>query len=549
MKSMTIPGARGAMVLFLAATPLLAAEPYAASSGPLSRSLTAVTKHLPTSFLPGRRKVDGVGIDTATAQNVKWAARLGTQTYTHPAVANGRVFIGTNDQSLDDPRYPRTGGGLLLCLDEASGKLLWQLPVRRLERIDRSYFPKYAGSIHDLGICSSPTVDGDRVYVVTNRGEVLCLDIHGMADANDGPYRDEARYVLEPDQPPVPLQPTDADILWRFDMLSQLEIFPHDANSSAPLICGDVVYVGTANGVASDGTPCPLAPSLIALDKRTGRQVGYDDEKIGTRVFHGQWSSPSASRVGGRTLIFFGGGDGICYAFEALTEVYAKPVPLKCVWSCDCNPPEYRFRDGKPIDYWLGDVTKGELNRNDGQYVGPSEIIATPVCYQQRVYVAIGQDPEHGRARGCFVCLDATRTGDLTKSGKLWTYQGIQRSICTSVIADGLVYLADLAGTLHCLDAENGTCYWTYPTKQETWNSLLVADGKIYLGGRRGYWIFAAGKEPSLIKEIHLSSPVWCPSVVADGVLYVPSQRYLFAVQETGATPLAAAKPTLPAGR
>lgn len=51
-----------------------------------------------------------------------------------------------------------------------------------------------------------PTVGGDRVYMVTNRNEVVCLDLHGLANGNDGPCRDEARRVVPTDKKPLPLQ-------------------------------------------------------------------------------------------------------------------------------------------------------------------------------------------------------------------------------------------------------------------------------------------------------------------------------------------------------
>jgi hypothetical protein len=275
-------------------------------------------------------------------------------------------------------------------------------------------------------------------------------------------------------------------------MLHELSIFPHDANCSGALIHGDVLYVGTANGVDDDCTPYPQAPSLIALDKRTGRLVGYDDARIGTRVFHGQWSSPSLGRVGGKTLVFFGGGDGICYAFEALERIPAKPRPLECVWSCDCNPSDYRYRKGKPIDYWAGDVRKTDDNKDDGRYVGPSEIIATPVFYKNRVYVTIGQDPEHGRGRGMLTVIDATQTGDISKTGKVWTFGKLDRSLSTVSIADGLLYVADYPGRLFCLDAETGRCLWSHETKQGVWGSTLVADGKVYLGTKK----YLCGRSP-----------------------------------------------------
>ena len=373
--------------------------------------------------------------------------------------------------------------------------------------------------------------------MVTNRAEVLCLDVNGMANGNDGPFTDEAQMRGE-DRPPVRVGPGDPDIIWRFDMLRELPIFPHDANCSAVLIHGDVLYVGTANGVDDDGTPFPLGPSLIALDKHTGRLVGYDDAKIGTRVFHGQWSSPSFGQVGNQGMVFFGGGDGICYAFKALQRVPDKPTPLRCIWSCDCNPPEYRYRDGKPIDYWSGDARRSSIaNKNDGSFTGPSEIIATPVFCKTRVYVAIGQDPMHGRGHGMLNCIDATKTGDISKTGKLWTFDKLDRSLSTVSIADGLLYIADLPGRLYCLDADTGKCYWVHDTKQQVWGSTLLADGKVYLGTRKALWVFAAGKEERVLNQIRLGSPIWSTPVAADSGIYVASQRYLWAVAEPAAPP------------
>ena len=124
-------------------------------------------------------------------------------------------------------------------------------------------------------------------------------------------------------------------------------------------------------------------------------------------------------------------------------------------------------RPGNTVHYTLGDKRgKDTLNKlNDGSFVGLSEIIATPVFYKDRVYVAIGRDPDHGRGRGALVCLDAGQTGDCTRTAKLWTYQGLDRSLSTVSIAEGLLYIADVAGRLHCLDAETGQLHWVYESK------------------------------------------------------------------------------------
>jgi outer membrane protein assembly factor BamB len=299
-----------------------------------------------------------------------------------------------------------------------------------------------------------------------------------------------------------------------------------------------MLYTSTCNGVDKPHKKVmnPLAPSLIVLDKKTGRLVAADAEKISTRLWHAQWCSPSAGKVGGRTLIFFGGGDGICYAYQPPQATSAEVVQWKKVWSYDCNPPEYRLREGKPIPYYDGDRRKKRGNKNDGKYVGPSQIIATPVFYKNRVYVAIGQDPAHGRGKGMLHCIDATKRGDVTKTARIWTYDGMDRSISTVAIAGGLVYAPDIAGRLHCLDAETGQCHWVYETKAETWGSPLVADGKVYLGTKKYFFVFAAGKaRPKVLAKIGLGSPVYGSAIAANGVLYVASQRRLWAAERAAA--------------
>ncbi len=179
-------------------------------------------------------------------------------------------------------------------------------------------------------------------------------------------------------------------------------------------------------------------------------------------------------------------------------------------------------------------------NANDGRYVGPSEIIATPVFHDNRVYVAVGQDPRHGRGRGILHCIDATRTGDITQTGKIWSYEGLDRTLSTVSVADGLVYVADVVGAVHCLDAETGRLYWVHQTGAEVWGSTLVADGKLYLGTKKSFWVLAAGKQLKVLHEIRLGASVWSTPVAADGLLFVASQRYLWAVQS---------QPTAGAGR
>jgi outer membrane protein assembly factor BamB len=495
--------------------------------GTPARNMYCSATNLPDHFTTGRSgdiKFKGASeeIDRSNVENLKWVAKLGSQSYGNVTVAHGRVFIGTNNENPRDQRHVGDRS-ILMCFDEKTGELLWQLVVPKLA----------SGKVNDwesLGLLSSPTIEGDRVYVVSSRCEVLCLDAKGMADGNDGPFKDEAKYVVkdvildkgkptERPAPPIEPGPKDADIIWQYDMIGELGVFPHNASDCAPLVIGDRVYVNTSNGQdwTHSNIPSPNAPSLIALDKRTGEFLAEDDAKIGPRIFHGQWCSPSTGSVNGRQLIFFGGGDGLCYAFDPKPVKEGDSSYLKKVWWYDCNPPER-----KKFKYPAAE--------------GPSEINATPVFWKNRVYTAVGQDPEHGEGVGILTCIDATKTGDITQTGKIWSYDKIHRSISTvSITPDGLLFVGDFSGFLHCFDAETGKLYWTHDMKAHMWSSTLVADGKVYVGDEDGdLVVFEASKEKKILSTTNLGAPIYSTPVVADGILYVSSNTHLFAFQSTG---------------
>ena len=140
-----------------------------------------------------------IPFDLATKKNVAWITSLGTQSHATPTVAGGRVYIGTNNEPPRDPQLT-ADSGVLLCLDEKDGHLLWQLVVPK--RTEDQYFdwPK-------TGIASSVTVEGDRAYTLTNRGEVVCLDVAGIANGNDGPFTDEAAHMRQFPAPPPDFKP------------------------------------------------------------------------------------------------------------------------------------------------------------------------------------------------------------------------------------------------------------------------------------------------------------------------------------------------------
>lgn len=454
-------------------------------------------------------------LDPGSAE-VLWELRLGSHQYSIPTIDRGRIYIGANDDGMERPGYKPSKGGALLCVDQATGKLIWRLfSPRYLEGVKPPlHFDQWG-----CGICSGPVVDGERVYVVGNRGDILCLDREGQANGNSGPFTNELDFMEIAKTSGSALGPTDGDILWKYNLLTELDVVPHDVCGSTVLLQGDFLYACTSNGLDDRHAkvPRPLAPSLIVLNKHTGRLVARDGENIGQRLLHCHWSSPVAGQVKGQTLIFFGGGDGMLYAFEPPAVIQGMNVQtLKRVWAYDCNPPDYRMRDGQPVRYSTHTYNTPE---------GPSEIIGVPVFHEGRVYVAIGQSPVHGNGQGCLSCVDAA-TGQ-----KVWESKLIERSLATPAISGGLVFIPDYSGNLHCFDAETGERYWMYPLGAKTWGaSAFVADDKIFVSTEgKVLWVFHAGKTAQVLSKTRLQTVAITP-VAADGVLYLPTQTKLTAL-------------------
>jgi len=497
------------------------------------RNMIAPDTNLVSEWSPGKKKEGTEEFDLSTSKNVKWIAKLGSQTYGNTTVSNGKVFIGTNNTSPRNPKITigSTGAndngdrGVLMAFEEATGKFLWQLTVPKLR----------SGKVNDwefLGICSSATVDGDRAYVVTNRCELLCIDVNGLANGNDGPFKNEGQYILDPDKlkgkgpedfAKLPTDPSDADIIWRLDLMDDLGVFPHNASNCSVIVDGDALFLCTSNGVdwSHVNVPSAQAPSFIAVNKKTGELLWEDELNLanGTRkdcgltraILHGQWTSPSIGVVNGKKQVYFGGGDGFLYALDSETG--------KTAWFADCVLPFHKKNQ------------KGYIMYPDAK--GPSEINATPVFYKNRVYVANGQDPEHGEGVGVLTCLDATKAGDITASGKLWIYDKIARSISTVSIYNDLLFVADFSGFVHCLNPETGEVYWVHNTGAHFWSSTLAADGKLYFGNEDGdCYIMEAGKTAKVLSKVNVDSPIYSTPIVANGVMYVASQTHLFAIQK-----------------
>ena len=105
--------------------------------------------------------------------------------------------------------------------------------------------------------------------------------------------------------------------------------------------------------------------------------------------------------------------------------------------------------------------------------------------------------------------------------------------MATPSVADGLVFVADYPGDVHCLDAATGKLQWVHSTGGKMMGSTFVADGKVYVGNaNRRLTVLAAAREKKLLARTRLHSGTHCTPLAANGILYVATQTRLYAVEQ-----------------
>ena len=454
---------------------LLASDPgpeWPMWGGTPDRNMVSSMKGLPTTW------------DLKTKKSVKWIAELGSQAYGNPTVSGGYVLVGTNNEAMKDQNV-KGDKGVLMAFRESDGQFMWQAVHDKLA----------AGRANDWpfqGVCSSPLIENGVAYYVSNRGEVMAVDLDGFRDGkNDGPVTDE-KLTKE----------TDADIIWRYDMMEELGVMQHNMANSSPVSYENMIFVSTSNGQDEShvNVPSPRAPALIAIDKTTGKLV-WEDQGVGEKILHGQWSSPAVGKIGDTMQVVVGQGDGFVRGFDFKTG--------KRLWEFDLNPKD---------SVW-------PKTRN--------EVISTPIIVDNVVYIANGQDPEHGEGVGHLYAIDPTRRGDITESGRLWHYGDIRRSISTGALFNGILFYSDFSGFLHAVDAKTGKQIWKHDMFAAIWGSPIVIDGRVYLGDEDGdVTVLNADRTMKVLAENNMGSSVYSTPVPANGTLFVVNRNQLIALSE-----------------
>jgi HEAT repeat protein/outer membrane protein assembly factor BamB len=424
--------------------------------------------------------------NAGTGRNVAWSVELGGETFGRPVVAGDVVYVGTDNARRMNP-VVQEDAGVLMAFQASDGRFLWQDVALRVERGLREFLLP--------STTSAPYVEEDRLYYVTAECQLRCLDTRGFRDGeNDGPHREEA---FQDD--------AAADMVWELDMCGRLGVFPHEATNSGVLALGDLLVVSTSNGQneGHTGVPSPRAPSLVAVDKRTG-EVAWRAAGPGEGVLHGQWSSPVSADVGGQLQVLFGGGDGWLRSYDAASG--------RELWRFDGNPKDAPWAP-RP----------GVLSRGS--------IIASPVFDGARVFVAMGQSPGHGNAPSLLHAISPNGRGDVTESGRLWTSRETGRVVGTPLARDGLLYVGDLGGTVHCLDAATGVHVWKHETDEAIWGSMLLAGDRLYVGNVAGtVTVLRAGRDRELLARIEMDAPLYSPPAPVGDSLYLATAKRLYLI-------------------
>jgi outer membrane protein assembly factor BamB len=454
----------------------------------------------------------GNGRLTRPAWNILWQADLGFSCFASPVVSDGLVWVGTNNAKPRDAKL-KDDAAVLMCFRARDGKFLWQYVSPRLSQdwnLDWPHMP----------INCSPLVEGDRLYFVTNRCETVCLDISPLRRGNGEPRT-----------------------VWKLDMHKDLGVVPAIHPMAIGFSCSigasyrDRIYVTTGNGREWDGEnlPAPDAPSLLCLEKNTGK-VLWKDNSPGKDILGVQWSSPLLIEGRDRTQVVVAQGDGWVRSFDAMTG--------KLIWKFDTNPKAAEWKK----------AARGRRNT----------LMATPVLYEGRIYIGNCEGPDGNLGPSRLYCIDPARKGDVSpklddgegkskpnpnsaevwhfgdlvtpkpKKGMRYTFNG---TMSTVAIHDGLMIAPEHYGLIHCLDARTGRKYWTYDTLSTIFGSPLIADGKVYVGAQNGdVFVLALSREMKLLAQNDVSNSVDSAPVLANGVLYIASRSQLIAIQKSDGT-------------
>ena len=388
----------------------------------------------------------GLPVEWSSDRNVVWRTKLPGLGSSCPITLNGRIYVTCYSGYGIEPNQGDMKDLLrhVVCLDEATGKILWKKDFQPV--LPESRYGGGNSSWHGYAT-STPTTDGERLYVFFGKSGVYCLDL-------------------------------DGNEIWHTSVGERTHSW---GSGSSPVLYDDLVIV---NASVESG-------SLVALDKQTG-EVVWRVPRI-----RGCWNTPVLVPLpDGRTELVLslpGRPEGRIVGFD--------PATGKELWHCagiedgGYVVPSVVAHDG--IVYAIGgrrntavavraggrgDVTDTHLLWR----VHRGSNVSSPVYHDGHLYWV------HER-RGIAYCLDA-KTGEVVYEQRLRPRPGIVYS--SAIQADGRIYVVSQRNGAYVLAAEPRFRLLAHnrfdDDSSRTNASLVVSNGRLLLRSDRYLYCLGA---------------------------------------------------------
>jgi outer membrane protein assembly factor BamB len=346
------------------------------------------------------------------------------------AVSRGRIYT-TGDSD---------GTAWLYALTEADGKPLWKGKIGRGGKLGNVFRPS--------GPRATPTVDGDRLYILSQHGDLVCFTTEGKE-------------------------------VWRTDFIKDHKgIVPVWGFSESLLIDGDKLICTPG---AEDG-------ALAALDKRTGNvlwKTPVPEGPTGDRGFLGTSGAAYASVI---PIDFEGQRQYVQLTATTLVGVAASDGKLLWRWDRSSNTHRINcftpiYHEGMVFTATAYDAGGGavKLSKDAGGAITAKEVFFNTRLRQQHGGMVLVDGYLYGLLESGFLTCIELKTGEVKWQERLSGKGSV-------TYADGRIYCrSESKGTIDLVEAnpkklvKHGSFEQPDRTAESAWTHPVIANGKLYI--------------------------------------------------------------------
>ncbi|MBX3440841.1 MAG: PQQ-binding-like beta-propeller repeat protein [Planctomyces sp.] len=280
------------------------------------------------------------------------------------------------------------------------------------------------------------------------------------------------------------------EVVWERSLFEEYGFLTtYGGRTNFPIVHEDNVII-SAVVIGWDEMAKP-AHRFIAFHKSNGQPVWFQSTRLLPEDT--TYSAPVLSVVNGQLQLVVGAGDGSMYGIQP--------------------------RTGKKI--WQYDVSSHGLN-------------VSPLVVDGRVYCGHSEENQDSNESGAVFCLDATKTGNITKDGEFWRQTELMVGRASPLMHGGRLYVASDTGKLFTLDPETGKVLDRKTMGTMVRASPLFVDGKLYMNEvSRGCYVYRpTEKGLEQVSRVRLPSGEECHGspICSHGRIYLPSTGAMYCI-------------------